>query len=41
MGSLYSGAIGGNFAKGIFFDSDNIILKEEILKVYYHIEDII
>ena len=35
MGSLYSRAIGGNMAKGnycIFFDSDDIILKEGILK---------
>ena len=40
MGSLYSRAIGGNIAKGdyfIFFDSDDIILKEGILKAYYHI----
>lgn len=39
MGSLYSRAIGGNIAKGeyiIFFDSDDIILKEGILKVYHH-----
>lgn len=40
MGSLYSRAIGGNMAKGnycIFFDSDDIILKEGILKAYNHI----
>ena len=40
MGSLYSRAIGGNIAKGdyfIFFDSDDIILKEGILKAYNHI----
>ena len=39
MGSLYSRAIGGNKAKGkynIFFDSDDIILKEGILKAYHH-----
>ena len=39
MGSLYSRSIGGNIAKGkyiIFVDSDDIILKEGILKVYYH-----
>jgi glycosyltransferase involved in cell wall biosynthesis len=40
MGSLYSRAIGGKIAKGdyfIFFDSDDIILKEGILKAYNHI----
>ena len=40
MGSLYSRAIGGNIAKGdyfIFFDSDDVILKEGILKAYEHI----
>lgn len=40
MGSLYSRAIGGNIAKGyyfIFFDSDDIILKEGIIKAYNHI----
>jgi glycosyltransferase involved in cell wall biosynthesis len=40
MGSLYSRAIGGIIAKGdyfIFFDSDDIILKEGILKAYNHI----
>jgi len=40
MGSLYSRAIGGNLAKGnyiIFFDCDDIILKEGILKTYHHI----
>jgi glycosyltransferase involved in cell wall biosynthesis len=40
MGSLYSRAIGGNIAKGeyfIFFDSDDIILKEGILQAYNHI----
>ena len=40
MGSLYSRAIGANIAKGdyfIFFDSDDIILKEGILKAYNHI----
>jgi glycosyltransferase involved in cell wall biosynthesis len=40
MGSLYSRAIGGNLAKGdyfVFFDSDDIILKEGILKAYNHI----
>jgi len=40
MGSLYSRAIGGNLSKGnyiIFFDSDDIILKEGILKSYNHI----
>ena len=40
MGSLYSRAIGGNIAKGnyfIFFDSDDIILKQGILKAYNHI----
>ena len=39
MGSLYSRAIGGNIAKGdyfIFFDSDDIILKDGILKSYNH-----
>jgi glycosyltransferase involved in cell wall biosynthesis len=39
MGSLYSRAIGGNIAKAeyiIFFDSDDIILKEGILKAYHH-----
>ena len=40
MGALYSRAIGANKAKGdyfIFFDSDDIILKEGILKAYNHI----
>jgi glycosyltransferase involved in cell wall biosynthesis len=40
MGSLYSRAIGAKIAKGdyfIFFDSDDIILKEGILKAYNHI----
>lgn len=40
MGSLYSRAIGGNIAKGdyfIFVDSDDVILKEGILKAYDHI----
>jgi glycosyltransferase EpsJ len=40
MGALYSRAIGANIAKGdyfIFFDSDDIILKEGILKAYNHI----
>ena len=40
MGSLYSRAIGGKIAKGnyiIFFDTDDIILKEGILKAYNHI----
>jgi hypothetical protein len=40
MGSLYSRAIGGNISKGkyiIFFDSDDIILKEGILNAYHHI----
>ena len=41
MGSLYSRAIGGNIAKAnyvIFFDSDDIILKEGILNAYNHIK---
>ena len=40
MGSLYSRAIGAKIAKGnyfIFFDPDDIILKEGILKAYNHI----
>ena len=40
MGALYSRAIGGNIAKGnyfIFFDSDDIILKEGIFQAYNHI----
>jgi len=40
MGSLYSRAIGANTAKAnyiIFFDPDDIILKEGILKAYNHI----
>ena len=39
-GSLYSRAIGGKMAKAdyvIFFDSDDVILKEGILKAYNHI----